>query len=253
MTTSTRTTVAAIALAATALAACIDDAGDGASAQLVNPEDGAVLHGPVALEMAAEGIEIEAAGEARDDAGHFHVIADGGCAEPGATIGADADHVHFGRAQTDGVLYLGPGQHDLCLQVGDGVHTALDVTDTVTVTVQVTDRAAWCDVMADVDEGFRTIDDEAEFSALQLAWENQVRLLSQLTDAIDLVDEPARDDVAASLEFGADVARAFTAASDEDEAFAALDELYAAAPAGFDQELPGAAWIEESCDIDISD
>lgn len=48
----------------------------------------------------------------------------------------DTDYVHFGRGQSDGTVYLEAGTHELCLQVGDGTHVALDVTDTVTVEVR---------------------------------------------------------------------------------------------------------------------
>jgi len=47
-------------------------------------------------------------------------------------------------------IYLEPGQHELCLQVSDGAHTALDITDTVTVDVEV-ENLQQCSVVGEMD------------------------------------------------------------------------------------------------------
>lgn len=112
----------------------IDD-GDGASVQFAAPEDGATVARRVTIVMEASGVDIEPAGEVREGAGHFHVMIDAGCVEPGATVPSDDQHVHFGRAQVEAQLFLEPGDHDLCLQVGDGEHSALDITHEIRVTV----------------------------------------------------------------------------------------------------------------------
>ncbi len=59
----------------------------------------------------------------------FHVT-------PGETIPADDAHVHYGDGATAAQLELSPGEHTLCLQAGDGTHTALDLTDEITFTVE---------------------------------------------------------------------------------------------------------------------
>ena len=139
--------------------------------------------------MTADGITIEAAGEVHSGAGHFHVIADAGCVAEGESIVRDADHVHFGGGQNDGVVYLEPGTHELCLQVGDGVHIALDITDQATVEVGITDRDQWCAVIDEVDELFEAADtSEDEFSVLQVSYENIGRLIAQLDDGLAYVD-----------------------------------------------------------------
>ena len=122
------------------------------------PADGAHIAGGVLVEMAADGITIEPAGEVHEGAGHFHVIADDGCVDPGAAVPKDADHIHFGKAQTSGTIYLGPGEHELCLQTGDGAHVALEPTDRITVDVGVRDRDEWCAVTKEVDDLFLTAD-----------------------------------------------------------------------------------------------
>lgn len=143
------------------LAAC-GDSDPEPSATFSAPTDGATIAGGVALTMAAEGITIEEAGEVHDNAGHFHVIADAGCLTAGTAVPKDADHVHFGKGQSEGTIYLEPGSHELCLQVGDGVHAALDLTDTVTVDVGISDRDQWCTVVDEADGLFDANDDAIE-------------------------------------------------------------------------------------------
>lgn len=107
------------------------------SVEIVSPGDGEVVSSPVKFEMSATGIEIEPAGEVTDNAGHFHLMVDVGCVTPGEVIPGDTEgYNHFGKAQTETELELEPGEHTICLQVGDGVHTALDVTDEITITVE---------------------------------------------------------------------------------------------------------------------
>jgi hypothetical protein len=83
----------------------------------------------------ADGVDIEESGEVNEGAGHYHIMVDTEPVEPGETIPSDDSHVHYGTGQTDGVLELEPGDHTLHLQVGDGEHTAMALTDTVEVSV----------------------------------------------------------------------------------------------------------------------
>jgi len=187
--------------------------------------------------MSATGITIEEAGEVHEGAGHLHVIADDGCARPGETILRDDDHVQFGGGQTDGVIYLEPGTHELCLQAGDGSHVALDATGGVTVEVAITDRDEWCAVVEEVDELFTAADtDGEEFPVRQVAYENVRRLTAQLAAALDQVDAQARDYVAVSLEFGSTIATAFIEADDADGPEAAVMEIFG--PEGIQSDGP---------------
>lgn len=67
--------------------------------------------------------------------GHFHVMVDTPCVATGEVIPKGAQHVHFGDGGTEKQLDLAPGEHTLCLQLGDGAHVALPLTHTVAVTV----------------------------------------------------------------------------------------------------------------------
>ncbi len=112
-----------------------DDTSSDASAAFTVPDDGAAMAQRFNIQMEADGIEIEPAGEVNEGAGHFHVMVDVGCVEPGETIPNDDAHRHFGGGQLEAQLFLEPGEHELCLQVADGAHDALDITDEITVTV----------------------------------------------------------------------------------------------------------------------
>lgn len=100
------------------------------------PQDGDTVSSPVSWEAEVEDATVEPAGEVSENAGHLHVPVDQDCIAPGETIGKDEGQNHFGDASTSGELELEPGEHTLCLQLADGEHTALDVTDTITITVE---------------------------------------------------------------------------------------------------------------------
>jgi hypothetical protein len=231
------------------LAACGDDTGD-ATVSFTQPADDATVAGGLVVKMSAEGITIEEAGEVHEGAGHFHVIADDGCARPGETVPRDADHVHFGGGQTEGTIYLEPGTHELCLQAGDGSHVALDATDGVTVEVAITDRDQWCAVVGETDELFTAADTDGDkFPIRQVAYENIRRLIAQLEDALDQVDSTDRDLVATSLTSADRIAEAFTIATDEQNAERLIQPIFEAV--GANELNAGAPWILDNCGVDI--
>ena len=234
--------IVGIALSVVGLGACGSDGADdtGPTAEFSAPVDGATVVGGVAVEMVAQGITIEEAGEVNDGAGHFHVIADAGCLDAGEGITKDGDHVHFGKGQTSGTIYLEPGSHDLCLQVGDGVHEALDVTDTITVEVGIESQDEWCAVVGEVDELFSASDEEEEFTAQQGIVENARRLLTQLSASTEFVDDSARADVAETVAMTLEFSAAIVQAADEAAAEAALAPLFESSPEG---EEEASAWI----------
>jgi hypothetical protein len=242
-------TIAAGALLLGGLAACGSD--DPATATFTTPADGARVAGGVQLVMAADGIDIEPAGSVRKGAGHFHVIVDHDCVATGAAIARDADHVHLGGGQSEGVIYLEPGRHDLCLQIGNGGHSALGVTDRITVEVGIASRDQWCSVVGDVDRLFEATDtSDDEFAVQQIAYENIRRLISQLSATIDLVDDDVREDVHASLAFAADLATAVATASDEHAAEQAVETIFENVPDDA-ESLPGSDWIRDTCGVDV--
>lgn len=230
-------------------AACGSDNAD-RSATLESPDDGANVAGGVHVAMTADGLTIEEAGKVRDGAGHFHVIIDDGCVAEGETIAKDADHVHFGKGQAEGTVYLAPGRHKLCLQVADGEHSALDVTDTVTVTAGISDQEEWCGAIGEVDELFTAADTNGDdFATRQIEYENLHRLIAQLDGAIDKVDAVARNDVAGALQVGLAITAAFVEGTDESSAF---EKVQGILQSGEDALAAGAPWITETCGVDIN-
>jgi hypothetical protein len=241
--------VVAASLMLGAVAGCSDD-GSTRAVSFASPSADASTAGSVSVVMKADGLTIEPAGAVHAGAGHFHLIADGGCLAKGATIPKDADHVHFGKGQTEGRIYLGPGTHELCLQMGDGTHVALDATDTVKVTVGVTSTSQWCAVAKEVDDLFTAADNsEDDFATKQVSYEQIRRLVAQLTDGLAHVDASVRPQVAQLMDFATTVAETYTEAADEAAAAAAADTAFA------QPELPphsaAAQWILSTCDVDV--
>lgn len=136
----------AVGAATVALAGCqSDDSSDGeapieydsdASVVFETPVDGATAANGVTVSMTAENFTIEESGETNDNAGHFHIMIDEGPVETGETIPADDSHLHYGDGSSRTVLDFNPGSYELTLQVADGQHRALPLTDTVEVTVE---------------------------------------------------------------------------------------------------------------------
>lgn len=131
--------LALVVLFAAAMAACGGDE-DGevssASVGVSSPADGATVSSPVIVVMTATDFMIEPAGSVSDQAGHFHVMIDVPCVTPGETIPVDDNHLHFGDGAGRAELELAAGEYELCIQAGDGIHTALDSTETITITVE---------------------------------------------------------------------------------------------------------------------
>lgn len=235
------------ALVALVLTGCGGD--DDASVMLRAPADGSTIPGATQVDMVADGITIEEAGEVHKNAGHFHVIVDDGCVSTGDTVPKDADHVHFGKGQSTGTVYLSPGEHELCLQAADGAHNALAATDTVTVTAKIGSQDEWCEVIGEVDALFKTTDESGdEFAIKQVGYENIARLLAQLTDGLDQIDAAQRDDVELAIGFATKITSVFTLASDQDDAEARASEVFGSANESVKAAAP---WILDTCGVDI--
>lgn len=120
-----------------ALAACSGDDAEESSVSFGNVSHGDTVSSPLTVEFETAGdFTIEEAGEINENAGHMHVMVDVDCVAVGEVIPSDDNHIHFGDGSTSADLDLEPGEHTLCLQAGDGEHTALDLTDEITVTVE---------------------------------------------------------------------------------------------------------------------
>ena len=74
----------------------------------------------------------------QEGTGHHHIVVDGGPVEKGVAIPFDATHLHYGKAQTEGVLELAPGKHTLTLQFANYNHSSYGkkFSNTITINVQ---------------------------------------------------------------------------------------------------------------------
>jgi len=125
---------------ATALAAELPRSKAPADAELyiISPKDGEAVTSPVTVRFGLRGMGIAPAGVAMENTGHHHLLIDAESPAFDRPIPADANHVHFGKGQTEAVITLAPGQHRLQLLLADHLHIPHDPPVTskpITITV----------------------------------------------------------------------------------------------------------------------
>ena len=113
----------------------------GAEAYIIWPGDGAVIDGgKLWVRMGLKGMGVCPKGVERPNCGHHHLLIDAKAIVPaGAVVPTDANHMHFGKAQTQADIKLAPGKHTLQLELGDKNHMAFDppvVSKKITVNVE---------------------------------------------------------------------------------------------------------------------
>ena len=112
----------------------------GAEVSIVSPEDGATIPQTVVVKFAVENIALAPAGDTTKNTGHHHVLIDvDQLPAAGTPIPKDANHLHFGGAQTQAEITLTPGEHTLQLELGDSNHMPFDppiVSEKITVNVK---------------------------------------------------------------------------------------------------------------------
>lgn len=112
---------------------------DGAKVSFAELKDGAVVTSPLLVKFAVEGITLAPAGTEEPASGHHHLVIDAELPPADAPIPADANHVHFGKAQTETTIELTPGTHTLQLEFANGQHVPFNpplASDKITVTVK---------------------------------------------------------------------------------------------------------------------
>jgi hypothetical protein len=111
----------------------------GARALLIEPADGATVKSPVTVKFGIEGMKVAPAGTDEPDSGHHHLLVDTKLENYDASIPADAQHLHFGKAQTEATIELAPGKHTLQDVFADRNHIPHDPpvqSDAITITVE---------------------------------------------------------------------------------------------------------------------
>ena len=111
----------------------------GAKVFIIEPKDGAAVSSPVTVKFGIEGMEVAPAGTEKANSGHHHLIINQTLADTKSAIPADANHVHFGKGQTEATVELKPGEHTLQLVLGDHNHVPHNppvVSPTIKITVK---------------------------------------------------------------------------------------------------------------------
>jgi hypothetical protein len=105
----------------------------------ISPADGATVRSPVTVRFGLRGMGVAPAGVAIENTGHHHLLIDTALPPFNLPIPADANHVHFGKGQTEATVVLAPGKHRLQLLLADHLHVPHDppvVSSPVTITVE---------------------------------------------------------------------------------------------------------------------
>jgi len=101
----------------------VTPAPDDANLYFIAPRAGARIRGAVVVQFGLRNMGVTQAGSTAAKAGHHHLLVDlKETLEPGDTIPASRQHLHFGGGQTETRLDLPPGRHTLQLVLGDATH-----------------------------------------------------------------------------------------------------------------------------------
>lgn len=128
-----------IPLAFSAAVAARTPAPAGAELYFISPLDGATVQSPLTVRFGLRNMGVAPAGVNLADTGHHHLLIDTDLPPLDQPVPADAQHLHFGKGQTEAVIELAPGTHTLQLLLGDFAHQPHEppvVSTRITVQVQ---------------------------------------------------------------------------------------------------------------------
>jgi hypothetical protein len=111
----------------------------GVELYFVSPQDGETVESPVTVRFGLRGMGVAPAGVAMESTGHHHLIIDTDMPPLDLPVPADANHVHFGKGQTEADVTLAPGRHRLQLLLADHRHIPHDppvASKPITITVE---------------------------------------------------------------------------------------------------------------------
>jgi hypothetical protein len=105
----------------------------------ISPADGETVASPVTVRFGLRGMGVAPAGVAIENTGHHHLLIDAAPPALDMPVPADANHVHFGKGQTEAQVTLAPGRHTLQLLLADHLHIPHDppvLSKAITITVR---------------------------------------------------------------------------------------------------------------------
>lgn len=133
-----KTFAAAMALTLVAGFALATESTPGARVYFINLTNGQHVRSPILIQFGLSGMGVAPAGSSNPGTGHHHLIIDADTPAAGVPIPMAAQHMHFGRGQTEAQVQLPPGNHTLQLVFADRghiMHTPPVVSDRIAVTV----------------------------------------------------------------------------------------------------------------------
>ncbi|WP_426233786.1 DUF4399 domain-containing protein [Pseudomonas sp. TWP3-2] len=135
-----RAALAGVLMGVSVLASAATPAPKGAEVFIVSPESGATVSQEFKVKFGTKDVALAPAGDVTKNTGHHHLLIDvDKLPAAGAPIPNDANHMHFGKAQTEATIKLAPGKHTLQLELGDSGHMPFDppiVSKKITVNVE---------------------------------------------------------------------------------------------------------------------
>lgn len=112
----------------------------GAKVYIVEPQNNAIVTGPVTVKFGIDNMAVVPAGTDQPNSGHHHLLVNVDSLPAGdGPIAKDEQHIHFGKAQTETTLTLPPGKHTLQLVFGDKDHVPHQpvlASEKITITVK---------------------------------------------------------------------------------------------------------------------
>jgi len=111
----------------------------GATVAILSPRNGDIVSSPVKVVFDLQGMTLAPAGDPAPNSGHHHLLVDVPAPDLGQPVPKDAQHLHFGQAQTEVEITLAPGPHTLQLLLGDSNHVPHNpplLSDPINITVQ---------------------------------------------------------------------------------------------------------------------
>ncbi len=105
---------------------------------IVAPADGSTVSSPFKVQFGVKGMAVSPAGTVAEGSGHYHLLINADVIPKGDVIPADAQHLHFGKGQTETELKLDPGTYKLTVLFADGLHKSYgsDMSASISLTVK---------------------------------------------------------------------------------------------------------------------
>ena len=88
----------------------------------INLSDGDVVNNPIFIQFGLSGKGVAPAGVNNANTGHHHLLINVEALDFYMPIPSSKNHLHFGGGQTETVIELPPGEHQLQLVLGDLYH-----------------------------------------------------------------------------------------------------------------------------------